>query len=71
MLSSLQRIFSEEDYQIQAALNGENALAVLSKERIDAALIDPKNAWHGRPLRTLDFNQFHYFCIKVVDFFLT
>jgi len=42
VLSSLKRVFYEDDYQIQTAGNGAQALALLAQVRIDAALIDLK-----------------------------
>jgi len=42
VLSSLKRVFFEDDYQIHAARSGEEALAIVRKVRIDAALIDLK-----------------------------
>jgi DNA-binding NtrC family response regulator len=42
VLSSLKRVFFEDDFQIYTAGNGENALELLKKFKIDAALIDLK-----------------------------
>ena len=42
VLSSLKRVFYEDDYQIQTAGNGAQALVLLAQVRIDAALIDLK-----------------------------
>jgi DNA-binding NtrC family response regulator len=42
VLSSLKRVFFEDDYQIHTAGNGGQALALLSKIKVDAALIDLK-----------------------------
>jgi DNA-binding NtrC family response regulator len=42
VLSSLRRVFFEEDYAIHSAGSGEEALALLEKVRVDAALIDLK-----------------------------
>jgi DNA-binding NtrC family response regulator len=42
VLSSLKRVFFEDDFQIYTAGNGENALELLKKIKIDAALIDLK-----------------------------
>ena len=40
VLSSLKRVFYEDDYQIHTAGNGVQALALLAQVKIDAALID-------------------------------
>jgi DNA-binding NtrC family response regulator len=42
VLSSLKRVFFEDDYQIHTAGNGAQALELLSEFQIDAALIDLK-----------------------------
>ena len=42
VLSSLKRVFFEDDYQIHTAGNGDQALALLSEVKVDAALIDLK-----------------------------
>lgn len=42
VLSSLKRVFFEDDYHIHTARNGQDALELLEKVRIDAALIDLK-----------------------------
>lgn len=42
VLSLLQDIFSQENYQIHIARNGQEALALLGTVRVDAALIDFK-----------------------------
>ncbi|MBW2585172.1 MAG: sigma-54-dependent Fis family transcriptional regulator [Deltaproteobacteria bacterium] len=42
VLSSLKRVFLEDDYQIHTAGNGAQALELLSEVKIDAALIDLK-----------------------------
>jgi DNA-binding NtrC family response regulator len=42
VLSSLKRLFFEDDYQIYTAGNGEEALELLKKMSVDAALIDLK-----------------------------
>jgi len=42
VLSSLKRVFFEDDYHIHTARNGQDALELLGKVRIDAALIDLK-----------------------------
>ena len=42
VLSSLKRLFFEDDYQIYTAGNGEEALQLLKKMSVDAALIDLK-----------------------------
>ena len=42
VLSSLKRVFFEDDYQIHTAGNGAQALELLSEVKIDAALIDLK-----------------------------
>ncbi len=41
-VSALKRVFFKEDYNIYAALSGKEALALLKKVRIDAAIIDVK-----------------------------
>lgn len=40
ILSSLKRIFFEEPYLIHEARDGETALALLKREKVDAALVD-------------------------------
>jgi DNA-binding NtrC family response regulator len=42
VISSLRRVFFEDDYDLHSAESGEDALEVLGKVRIDAALIDLK-----------------------------
>jgi len=42
VLSSLKRVFFEEDYQIHTAKNAQEALSTVGKMRIDAAIIDLK-----------------------------
>ncbi|MCJ7685944.1 MAG: sigma-54 dependent transcriptional regulator, partial [Desulfobacteraceae bacterium] len=42
ILSLLSSIFAKEDYNIHTALNGEDALVILAKTNIDAALVDLK-----------------------------
>jgi DNA-binding NtrC family response regulator len=42
ILSSLKRVFFEDDYLIHAADSGEEALSIINNEKIDAALIDYK-----------------------------
>jgi len=40
ILSSLVRLFNADPYEIHTALSGEEALAILKRERVDATLID-------------------------------
>ena len=42
VLSSLKRVFFEDDYKIHTAGNGDQALALLSEAKVHAALIDLK-----------------------------
>jgi DNA-binding NtrC family response regulator len=42
VISSLRRVFFEDDYDLHSAQSGEDALEIMTKLRIDAALVDLK-----------------------------